>query len=108
MRFGPDDSLWVVTDPRMESTLGDILFQASLRDLERQFKGGLTMDDHPVLFTDQREAEVEAHARIIALQVSKVLANVDSKDLLQRAVSMKLLDAEGCPVFEADIPRLAR
>ncbi|MCK4414817.1 MAG: hypothetical protein KAY32_14880 [Candidatus Eisenbacteria sp.] len=108
MRFGADDKFWVVTDPRPESTLGDILFQASLRDLERQFKGGLTMDDHPTLLTDRREAEVEAHARIIAVQVSRVLANVDPKDLLSRAVSIELLDAEGCPVFEADIPLLAR
>ena len=47
MRYGLDDKLWVVVDPTPQSTLGDILFQASLRDLSLQFKGGLSVDENP-------------------------------------------------------------
>jgi len=64
MRFGPDDKFWVVTDPTSQSELGDILFQASLRRLELQFKGGLRMTDNPTLFTKKEEAEIEARARL--------------------------------------------
>ena len=42
MRYGPDDKFWVVVDPTAESEMGDILFETTLRGLERQFKGGLT------------------------------------------------------------------
>jgi hypothetical protein len=64
MRYGPDDKLWVVVDPTPQSTLGDILFQASLRDLSLQFKGGLTVDENPALFTDKQAAIAEVHCRL--------------------------------------------
>ncbi len=64
MRFGPKDPFWVVTDPTPDSTLGDILFETTLAGLERQFKGGLTMDENPTIFTDREEAEQEARARL--------------------------------------------
>jgi len=64
MRYGLDDKLWVVVDPTPQSTLGDILFQASLRDLSLQFKGGLSVDENPTLFTDEQEAVVEVHRRL--------------------------------------------
>ena len=41
MRYGPDDKFWVVVDPKPDSTLDDLVFKASLRDLELQFRGGL-------------------------------------------------------------------
>ena len=64
MRYGLDDKLWVVVDPTPQSTLGDILFQASLRDLSLQFKGGLSVDENPTLFTDEQEAIAEVHRRL--------------------------------------------
>ena len=64
MRYGPDDKLWVVVDPRRESTLGDILFQASLRDLSLQFKGGLSVEEDPTIFADEQEAVAEVHRRL--------------------------------------------
>ncbi len=64
MRFGPKDKFWVVTDPSPLCVLGDVLFAASLTELYMQFRGGLTLDQNPTLFTDQAEAEVEAKARL--------------------------------------------
>ena len=64
MRFGPKDKFWVVTDPSPLSVLSDVLFAASLADLLLQFRGGLTLDQHPTLFTDCAEAEAEAMARL--------------------------------------------
>ena len=66
MRFGPDDEFWVATDPAPESVLEDILFQASLRGLERQFRGGLTMTSNPTIFTEECEARNEAQRRLRA------------------------------------------
>jgi len=64
MRFGPNEKFWVVTDPTPESILVDILFAASLTDLLIQFKGGLTLDQNPTIFTDRTEAETEALRRL--------------------------------------------
>jgi hypothetical protein len=64
MRFGPKDKFWVVTDPSPLSVLGDVLFAASLTDLLLQFRGGLTLDQNPTLFTERAEAEAEATARL--------------------------------------------
>jgi hypothetical protein len=59
MKYGPDHKFWCVTDPTDESEMGDILFEASLRELALQFKGGLTMDAHPTLFTEKAEADLK-------------------------------------------------
>jgi hypothetical protein len=104
MRYGADDKFWVVVDATPESTLGDVLFQASLRDLELQFKGGLTMEEHPTLFTDHDEAETEARARLIVARVAQLLVTPDATSMLRNAASIELLDAEGTPIFEADLP----
>lgn len=56
---------WVVTDAFDISTLGDIVFQADLRNLELQIKGGLSVEnDNVTLFTKQSEAMEEAKKRI--------------------------------------------
>jgi hypothetical protein len=39
MRFGPDHKFWIVIDPKPDSELEDIVFQASLRDLQLMFQG---------------------------------------------------------------------
>lgn len=70
MKYGPHDTFWVVTDPTPLSELADILFQASLADLALQFKGGLTIEENPTLYTDETEARTEAIARLGRLVVS--------------------------------------
>ena len=104
MRYGPEHSWWVVTDPRTHSTLGDICFQASLKDLELQFKGGLTIDENPTLFTDQKEAEVEAYGRLVALKAAQAIARSGACSKIPNATRIELLDADGNLLFEADLP----
>ena len=64
MRFGLDDPFWVVTNPRPESELADICFESSIRSMVLQFKGGLTLDENPTVFTTYAEAEKEAMRRL--------------------------------------------
>lgn len=104
MRFGPDDKFWVVTDPTPESETADILFQASLKDLELQFKGGLTMAQHPTLFTEEAEAKVEACGRMVAMRASQVIARRATEGKpLDGAHRIEVLDGNGKVLFEADL-----
>ncbi|MBI2931107.1 MAG: hypothetical protein HYY16_05610 [Planctomycetes bacterium] len=104
MRYGPDDKFWVVTDPTPESEAADILFQASLKDLELQFKGGLTMDQHPTLFTEKAEAEVEAYGRMVAMRASRAIARrVAEGKPLNGANRIEVLDGNGKVLFEAEL-----
>ena len=64
MKLGPDDKFWIVSDAGQHDTLGDMCFEASLRDLELQFRGGFTCERNPVLFTGREEAEAEARDRL--------------------------------------------
>jgi hypothetical protein len=102
MKYGSDDQFWVVTDPGPEATLEDILFRASLRELMLQFAGGLTMDEHPTLFTEEREAEIEAYGRLVAMRAALAIARSPSK--LQDATRIEILDGEGKVLFETELP----
>jgi hypothetical protein len=102
MRYGPDDKFWVVTDPRPESTQADIQFQASLRSLANQFAGGLTMEEHPTLFTDEREAEIEAYGRLVAMRAAQAIARSPAR--LQGATRIEILDGNAKVLFGADLP----
>jgi hypothetical protein len=64
MRCGPDDKFWVVVNPTADSELGDVLFETSLRGLELQFRGGLTMAENPTMFSEKEEAIREAQGRL--------------------------------------------
>jgi hypothetical protein len=102
MRYGPDDKFWVVTNPTPESETADILFQASLKDLELQFKGGLTMDQHPTLFTEK--AEIEAYGRMVAMRASRAIARrVAEGKPLKGAHRIEVLDENGKVIFDADL-----
>jgi len=105
MRFDCNHKFWVTVDPRSHSTLEDIVFEASLKDLELQFKGGLTIDENPTLFTDQKEAEVEAYGRFIAMKATQAIARSGAGAKLQNATRLEVLDADGRIVFEMDLPR---
>ena len=102
MRYGPDDKFWLVADVRLESTREDILFEASLRDLALQFAGGLTMDEHPTLFTEEREAEIEAYGRLVALRAAQAIARSDIR--FQDVTRIELLDGDGKVLFESALP----
>ncbi len=104
MRFGPDDNFWVVVDPTPESQLEDVAFQASLRRLELQFKGGLTMDRNPTLFTDEKEAKVEGYGRLVAMRASHAIARRLRSDAgAEIPDRIQILDGEGYLLFEADL-----
>jgi len=104
VRFGPDDKFWVTTDPTPNSEMGDILFQASLRDLELQFKGGLTMAQHPTLFTEKAEAKVEAYGRIVAMRASQAIAQRAAEGKpLEGAHRLEILDGNGKVLFETEL-----
>ena len=104
MRLGPDDGFWVVVDPTPESEKGDVVFQCSLRRLELQFKGGLTMDQNPTIFTDKKEADVEGYGRLVAMRASQAIArrlrSHPNADVPER---IEVLDGNGNVLFEADL-----
>ena len=104
MRFGPDDTFWVVTDATPESKMADVCFQTSLRGLELQFRGGLTMATKPTLFTEEAEARIEAYGRLVAMRASQVIARlaVDGK-ALNLADRLEILDGDGKILLEADL-----
>lgn len=93
-----------MTDPTPESELGDILFQASLRDLDLQFKGGLIMAQTPTLFTEKADAEVEAYARLVAMRASRAIARRAAEGKpLAGAHRIEVLDANGKLLFDANL-----
>lgn len=104
MRFGTEDKFWVVIDPTPNSKLEDVVFQASLKDLELQFKGGLTIEENPTLFTEQCEAEIEAYGRLTALRAAQAIARSGAGSKLQNATRLEIYDADGTVVFETDLP----
>jgi len=64
MRFRPDDKFFVVVDASPMSELVDVCFESSLRHLLNQFRGGLTLEENPTIFTSQAEALREARRRL--------------------------------------------
>jgi len=104
MRIGPKDKvLWVVTDPTPESGMGDILFQASLEDLYNQFRGGLTLESNPTLFTEKSEAEIEAYGRLVAMRASQAISRMGPETRFQKATKIQVFGANEELLFEADL-----
>ena len=54
------EKFWVVTLPKPESVLEDILFETDIKGLALQFRGGLREEDIHAVFTDKPEAAKEA------------------------------------------------
>ncbi len=104
MRYAPDHKFWVVVDPTPHSTLDDIVFEASLRDLDLQFKGGLQIDENPTLFTDRQEARLEAYGRMTALRASQAILRAGRENPDTRIDRIEIYGADGALVFEADLP----
>lgn len=57
---------WVVTAPRRESALGDIVWQTNVRGFIHQVLGGLSADDEAAIYTDRDEAMAEGERRLAA------------------------------------------
>ena len=105
-RFGPTDQFWIVIDPTTDSELCDILFATSLRNLELQFRGGLTCDRNPSLFTNREEAEAEATTRLVAAKVAKAIAASPAVGTLRDAQSVVIHDGSGRQLFRAALERI--
>ena len=105
MRYGPDDKFWVVIDPKPISELEDILFQASLRDLDLQFKGGLQIEENPTLFTDEKEAKYEAYGRLTAMRAQQAILRAGRENPDTRIDHVEIYGEDGSLVFEADLPK---
>jgi len=103
MRYGPDDRFHVVTNPTKDSTLADICFETSLRSLERQFRGGLSIGDAPTIFTDRAEAEAEAHLRLVAMRAANAILDAAPEEPMRNAARVVVLDANGNTLFESPI-----
>jgi hypothetical protein len=103
MRYGLDDKFWCVTDPTKDSVLADVCFETSLRSLERQFRGGLSIGDNPTIFTDRVEAEAEAHLRLVAMRAADAIADAAPEDAMKDAARVAILDKEGRVLFEAEL-----
>ena len=105
MRYGPDDKFWVVIDPNKDSELDDIVFQASLRDLDLQFKGGLKIEENPTLFTDEQEAMHEAYGRLTAMRAQQAILRAGRENPDTRIDRVEIYGEDGSLVFEADLPK---
>lgn len=77
------DRFYVVTKPTENSELGDVVFAASVANLELQFRGGLKADDIHAVYTMPEEAEAEG-SRILAASKKYFaeLAKVGGKGVL--------------------------
>ena len=107
MKIGTDEKVWLVVDPQPESELGDVCFEASLRSLERQFRGGLTCEENPTLFTDADEAKAEAIVRLQARDAAvEVVRGVQHSEGFKGIDRIQIVDAEGEILYSEEIGRL--
>jgi hypothetical protein len=87
MRIAHDTRFWIVRDPASGTTdVASLLVETSLRDLELQFKGGMTCGRDAVIYTDRAEAERDARGRIEAWEAYReaLRANEEQHDHLAR------------------------
>ncbi len=104
MRIGPNDKFWLVTDPTPTSQPNDHVTQASLKNLDLMFNGGLSMTENPTLFTDKQEAEIEAYGRYVAMRAKRVIAeHAAAGNSLSNVDRIEIRDAKGAVVFTAPL-----
>lgn len=103
MRIGKTDKFWVVTDAKATSELADVLYETTLEGLERQFKGGLTCDENPAIFTDGAEAEAEASARLAVAKAITAMRSAAEKCPFKNAVAVQIKDKSGATLFETTL-----
>lgn len=108
MRYGLDNKFWVVVDPTPGSEMGDVLFETTLRGLELQFKGGLTMAQNPTLFTEEQDAKYEAFGRLTAMRAAQAVLRAGRENPQARIDRIEIYGADGKLVFEADLGDVRR
>lgn len=54
------EKFWVITLPKPESVMEDILFETDIKGLALQFRGGLREEEIHAVFTDNEPAAKEA------------------------------------------------
>ena len=106
MRYGPNDTFWLVTDPTPTSEFGDVLSETTLAGLRNQFAGGLTMAQHPALFTERAEAEREAQGRWVAMKTAETIASRAAEGgVFDGARRITVMDEQGTVIFETELAR---
>lgn len=103
MRINQGDKFWVVVDAKPSSEFADILFETTIDGLERQFKGGLTSDDNVTILTDHKEASMEAHRRMTAINVAEAIKNMASADSMKKTKTVEFKSATGAVVFSVNL-----
>ncbi len=102
---GPLDRFWVVVDPTPVSEITDVLFETDVRGFMAQVRGGLDEERRPRIFADRESAEADAHARLAIVRGLAAIAKATPTDDVRNAARLRLLDADGKVVFEADLGR---
>ena len=102
MKIDATTRLWVVSDPTPHSTLPDICFATTLDGLRLQFAGGLSMDDHPAVFTDEEEACDEAKNRLLVWRIARQI-RIDRRVPEDEPVRVTLQGKDGSVLFEGDV-----
>ena len=94
--------LWCVTDPTPHSTLPDICFATTLDGLRLQFAGGLSMDDHPAVFTSEEEAHEDAKNRLLVWKIARQI-RIDRRVPEDEVVRVTLHDKDRSALLEGDV-----
>ncbi len=102
MRIDATTRIWCVTDPTPHSSLPDICFATTLDGLRLQFAGGLSMDDHPAVFTDEEEACEEAKNRLLVWRIARQI-RIDRRVTEDEVVRVTLHGQDGAVLFEGDV-----
>ena len=102
MKIDATTRLWCVTDPTPHSTLPDILFATTLDGLRLQFAGGLSMDDHPAVFTTEEEAREEANNRLFVWRIARQI-RVDWRVAEDEVVRVTLPGKDGTVLFKGEV-----
>jgi len=103
MHLGPDTPCWVVLDPTPSCGLGAVLYETTLRGLDLQLRGGLSMEKNPTIFTDGVAAEAEARRRFLAVGVAEAIRRSPTP-----VARVHLYDADGGVVFEGRVEDVVR
>lgn len=103
MKYQTEDRFWMVIDPEESSEIGDCMFETSIKDLELQFRGGLTCEKHPAIFSEKAEAEIELYGRIVAMRAAQAISRMGAKAGIQAAKRIQVIGPDGAVLFDADI-----
>jgi hypothetical protein len=85
--------------------MSDIASEVSVRHFVRMLAGGLSLNDNPVFFTTEREAEIEAFGRMTAMRASQAIARSGAGSKLDKATHLEIYGAKGELLFEAELPK---